>query len=669
MNIMGDIFDAIQQGNIKKLSQFLKRTSKLPGSPKKFSISDSTLNTINRPNKFGSTPLMMAAMSGTKHSNEIFRLLLQYGARSDMRDMDGYTIAHVVLKYGNSEKIRILIEHDTECFLIPDNQGRLPVDLLELCSERSSDIDELKEVLVSISQPNFAFCYKAEPDINYKVMSKNLLGSLKNIKRYNEKFNHAILDAGYKATVQPSRCGSDLSLYTGLDFLIRGFDIQDVSGVETCVSKVDASALTCIAYGMGHLNQSIEVMRYIEGTLPLLSYQGQLTCIYLMKEIIASDIEGELLSKKAFTKTYKKIWLQIDTESSEMLATLKVIMDRIIDIRDKYNQQAVQFLNLRLDDLEADILLPHRLGCINLSHCSADSKIILVEDDFDFSGALTSKQFAENIYLLDQVGYLSVSNKDFNSKNKTLLSDFQNLLTNKVRYDILSTERLEDKARVIDFYCDVANILLNKHQDQQGFLGVVTGLSIINEKMMSYLSISNILKDRITFLQDCISPFGNFKYLRTHAKENNNVLPAFQILLSDIAHVMDAGLEIVEKAGSLGKLLLPISIIKDELANRDVLPLLLSDDFQLRFLSLVVQLNSVTESDISSLRDELREEIEQAEQLDVVSTPIVPRLNFTPLFDGSQENAQSSSRSWLERTFSSRTPKSSKSSHNKKSPA
>lgn len=145
------------------------------------------------------------------------------------------------------------------------------------------------------------------------------------------------------------------------------------------------------------------------------------------------------------------------------------------------------------------------------------------------------------------------------------------------------------------------------------------------------------------------------------------MLPAFQILLSDIVHVMDVGLGIVEKSASLGKLLLPISIIKDELANRDLLPLILSDEFQVRFLSLVVQLNGVTESDISSLQDELREEIDQAGQPEALSTPIVPLLNFTPLFES--DNAQSSSRSWFKRTFSPKSRKSPESSRNKKSSA
>jgi len=655
---MGDIFDAIQQGDIKTVGKLLKRNSKL-------SNSDTPLNSINHPNKFSSTPLMIAALSGTKYSNEIFQLLLEYGARSDLRDNDGYTVAHFTIKYGNAEKLRMLIEYDTECFLIPDNQGRLPVDILDSCSEYSSDIDELKQVLLLISQPNFAECYKAEPAIDYKVTSKKLSGSLKNINRYNEKFNNAILDAGYRPCIRiDSRC-SNLSLDIELDLLMKGIESQNFSSMGTHVSRVDASALTYIAYGMRNLNKSIELMKYIEKSLSNLSYESQLMCIYLLKEMIVSDLEGDILHHRAFKKIYQNIWLQIDTKSSEILPTLKEIMDKIIYLRKKYNQKSVQFLNVNLNALEADILLPHTLNHINLNGSSEDSDIILIENDFEFAGFCAPLDFAENIYLLDKMGYLALTKAEFSSKNKTLLSDFQNLLANKVRYDILSADTTEDKCRVINFYCDVANILLNKYKDQQGFLSVVTGLSIVTDKMMNYLLLSRQLRERVIFLQAFISPFGNFRCLREHLEKNNNALPAFQILLSDIAHLMDAGLGTVEKAKSLGKLLLPISMIKDALASQDLSSQLLSDSFRLKFYPLIEQVSGLTESDINALRDLLRKEIEQATQQNVAAIPVVPPLDFTPLFDS--DSAQSSSRSWLKRKLSSKPASSPTLSPNKES--
>tara|TARA_R110002110_G_scaffold12493_1_gene59214 strand:+ start:22596 stop:24647 length:2052 start_codon:yes stop_codon:yes gene_type:complete len=683
MNMMGDIFNRIRQGKIKSLKQFLNRTSRLSPRDRKLPISEFILRTINRPNQFGTTPLMMAALSETKYGNEIFSLLLKHGALVNARDVDGCTVAHLLIKYGNIEKLTLLIELHPDCFLIPDNFGRTPLDYLKMSQHKGSDIDEIEDMLLSIYSTRFASCYEEWPTAKLKCSSRSPAASYRNLKHYNEKFNAAILAAGLSAFVQGSLSIPDVSLKIGLDQLLKAFPGQDMQSDSFSIERVDAKTLTHIAYGFQYVQDPIIIMRYIDKNYSAMSLQGQLACLYLMKELIVADLYSDYFLKKGFQKTYQKIWAQASHHASDAVLDLKVIMDRSIRIRRKYHKKIELLSKIQMAHLYEDVslvdsmqelsLVSHKEDSISSSSGSDFSDIVLMSENY-IKQTLDPKALADNIYLFDQVAYLSLSNPILKKGNQPLLTVFQNLLANKIRCDILYAKTSEDKLSLITYYCEAAELLLNSQKDHQGFFGIMTALSMVDERMMRYLECDKSLKQRLTKLQDLASPFGNFKVLRAMMASDKATLPAFQIISSDIAHIMDAGSSMLQKAESLGKLLLPINTLKIAFANRDPLTLIHRDEFQRGFLAGLSQVSHIKEEDISVLRDRLRDDMATKERSEILSQPgKMPPLDFTPLYAGydnagpssgllnaNEASPPSSHRNWFRRTF---TPKSSGRDH------
>ncbi len=101
-----DIYDACRKGNV----ELIKRLSKL------------NLDTINKPNKSGYTPLIIA---GYRNQLEAVKVLLELGAHVNALSEDGTVLTAACYK-SNTELVKILISNKADVN-VKNNAGTTPL--------------------------------------------------------------------------------------------------------------------------------------------------------------------------------------------------------------------------------------------------------------------------------------------------------------------------------------------------------------------------------------------------------------------------------------------------------------------------------------------------------------------------------------------------------------
>ena len=95
---------------------------------------------VDRPNKYGTTPLNYASGKGHRNSAMVVRLLIERGADPNARDVFGFAPLHQASVYGRIEIARVLVEHGANVEAKNDS-GMTPLDVARGDEMRNSPLE------------------------------------------------------------------------------------------------------------------------------------------------------------------------------------------------------------------------------------------------------------------------------------------------------------------------------------------------------------------------------------------------------------------------------------------------------------------------------------------------------------------------------------------------
>lgn len=135
--------------------------------------------------------------------------------------------------------------------------------------------------------------------------------------------------------------------------------------------------------------------------------------------------------------------------------------------------------------------------------------------------------------IANPVGFSDISHGSINMQNY-----FQcyNVMDKFIEADITGHAKRATKLHAFERWVEVANILLNQHQNYEAFTLVMLRLSVVETDLKNLVGLADSSRDTYDALRVYISPLGNFKQLRKHMEDNNDpkvLRPSF-LLSKDI---------------------------------------------------------------------------------------------------------------------------------------
>lgn len=135
--------------------------------------------------------------------------------------------------------------------------------------------------------------------------------------------------------------------------------------------------------------------------------------------------------------------------------------------------------------------------------------------------------------IANPVGFSDISQGSINMKNYL---QCYNVMDKFIEADITGHSKKATKLHAFERWIEVANILLNQHQNYEAFTLVMLRLSIVETDLKHLADLSDSSRETYNAFQPYINPRGNFRELRKHMQGNNdpNVLRPSFLLSKDI---------------------------------------------------------------------------------------------------------------------------------------
>ncbi|MDR3504544.1 MAG: RasGEF domain-containing protein [Legionella sp.] len=135
--------------------------------------------------------------------------------------------------------------------------------------------------------------------------------------------------------------------------------------------------------------------------------------------------------------------------------------------------------------------------------------------------------------IANPVGFSDISRGSINMQNY-----FQcyNVMDKFIEADITGHAKRATQLHAFERWVEVANTLLNQHQNYEAFTLVMLRLSAVETDLKNLADLSDSSRDTYNALRAYINPIGNFRELRKHMQANNDpkaLRPSF-LLSKDI---------------------------------------------------------------------------------------------------------------------------------------
>jgi hypothetical protein len=121
--------------------------------------------------------------------------------------------------------------------------------------------------------------------------------------------------------------------------------------------------------------------------------------------------------------------------------------------------------------------------------------------------------------IANPVGFSDISSGSINMQNYFRC---YNIMDKFIEADITGHKKRATQLHAFERWVEVANILLNQHQNYEAFTLIMLRLAIIETDLKNLTDLPDSSRDTYKALGAYVCPIGNFRELRKHIQENND---------------------------------------------------------------------------------------------------------------------------------------------------